>query len=421
MNKRILKSSLFYIAALAFVLNSCVKGEFDEPPVNIPKVDFDATMTIADLLVNYPGNPMLINDTVIISGIVTANDESGNLYKKFVIQDETAGIEVDVDQSALYTDFRVGQKVFIKCIGMYIGKYNNLPQLGYIYGTQIGRLPAALMKDHFFLDSLPGKAPEPRLITFDDMDQTLVNTLVKFENVTFSNAGDNWAPTDGYGEISVEGQDPNNFIIRTSNYANFASRTVPSGTGTVQGILSVFGTTYQLTLRDTADIIGFKNVTTFLNEPFTASLGEFIPQSVTGDQVWHFDASYGAVMSGYFSGASHANEDWLISPAINLTSAASGILKFSHAINKGDINNVQTNHTVWISKNYTSGAPSTGTWEKLTVPNYPPGNNWTFVSSGDVVIPAAYLGQANVRIAFKYLCSDSESASWEIKSVKVTE
>jgi hypothetical protein len=421
MNKNKILSVLFLLSAIAFSFTACVKGEFDEPPINIPSVDFNANTTIAELLLSHPGTLDSINDTIIISGIVTANDESGNLYKKIVIQDATAGIEIDLDQTSLYADYRIGQRVFVKCYGMYIGKYNGLPQLGYIYQGKIGRLPATLMKNHLFLDSLPGKPVEPLVVTENGLDITMVNKLVRFEGVSFTNAGDPWAPTDGYGEHGFEGGDANTFIVRTSNYANFASLSVPSGSGTIQGILSIFGDTYQLTIRDTNDIIGFKNTKTFFSETFGTSLGGFTSQSLVGTQAWKFDASYGATISGFASGASHANEDWLISPAIDLTGAATGILKFSHAINKGNVANVSTNHTVWISKNYSSGAPSTATWEQLTVPTYPPGNNWTFINSGEVVIPAAYLGQTNVRIAFKYLCSDSESATWEIKNVKVTE
>lgn len=421
MTARKILSALFLLAAFAFSFTSCVKGELDDPPINIPTVNFTANSTIAQLMIRFPGSADSINDTVIITGIVTANDESGNLYKKVVIQDETAGIELALDQSGLYADLRVGQRVYVKCYGMYIGKYNGLPQLGYIYNNSIGRLPAAYIKNHIFLDSLPGKAPEPLVVSVDDLDITMVNKLVRIENVSFANSGDTWAPDDDYGEQPLEGIDEGDFIVRTSNFANFASLTVPGGAGTIQGILSVFGSTYQLSIRDTNDIIGFKNISTLFSEPFTSGLGGFTTQSIIGTQAWKFDASYGATMSGFASGASHQNEDWLISPAIDMTSAGSGILKFSHAINKGTVANVKTNHTVWISKNYSSGAPSTATWEQLTVPGYPAGNSWTFVSSGDVIIPASYLGQGNVRIAFKYLCSDSESATWEIKNVKVTE
>jgi len=422
MNRKNVFTVIVLFAALAVTISSCVKGEFDEPPINIPKVDFKANSTIAQLLVKFPGSIDSINDTVIISGIVTANDESGNLYKKIVIQDETAGIEIDMDQTSLYADYRIGQRVFVKCFGMYIGKYNGLPQLGYIYEGKIGRLPATFIKNHIFLDSLPGKAVEPMVVSPTNLNLSMVNKLVRMENVSFTNAGDTWAPEDDYGEHGLEGgPDPDVFIVRTSSYANFAGLEVPSGSGTIQGILSIFGETFQLTIRDTGDIIGFKNIQTFFSESFSSSLGGFTAVSVTGAQGWVHDSQYGAKMTGYSAGANNENEDWLISPAIDMTGATGGLLRFSHAINKGNVANVATNHTVWISKNYSSGAPSTAEWEKLTVPGYPPGNNWTFISSGDVMIPSSYWGQTNVRIAFKYLCSNSESATWEIKNVKVTE
>lgn len=421
MNTKNILSILFVLATLAFSMTSCVKGEFDEPPINIPKVTFPKNATIAELLLKYPGTCDSVKDTVVISGIVTANDESGNLYKKIVIQDETAGLEIELDQTSLYIDYRVGQRVFIKCQGMYMGRYNGLPQLGSIYNGKIGRLPAVYIKDHIFNDSLPGAAPTPLVVTPTALNLSMVNKLVRLENVALADAGLTWAASDATTDRSLEGG-PTSFVIRTSNYANFAGITIPSGNGNIQGILSLYNSTYQLTIRDTNDITGFKNVKILFTESFETSLGGFAGQSLVGDQVWGHDASFKcAKMSGFAASASHQNEDWLISSAINMSGISTGVLRFSHAINKGDIANVQSNHTVWISKDYTSGAPSTGTWEKLTVPTYPAGNNWSFVNSGEVAIPSAYLGQANVRIAFKYLCSDTESATWEIQNLKITE
>ena len=46
----------------------------------------------------------------------------------------------------------------------------------------------------------------------------------------------------------------NNIILRTSGYASFAQLQTPAAMGNVKGIYSVFGTTKQLVIRDTADI-----------------------------------------------------------------------------------------------------------------------------------------------------------------------
>lgn len=150
------------------------------------------------------------------------------------------------------------------------------------------------------------------------------------------------------------------------------------------------------------------------------SFNKFTAFSVAGDQVWTFSSSYGAVMTGFASSASHANEDWFISPAINLAGKTSGTLSFDHARGPAGSINVGVTagyYTVWVSNDYSTGAPSTGNWTQVTGINYGTAA-WGYVSSGALTIPVANL-KANTRIAFKYLCTDTESATWEIKNVIV--
>lgn len=153
-----------------------------------------------------------------------------------------------------------------------------------------------------------------------------------------------------------------------------------------------------------------------LNVPFTSGLGGFEVFSIKGAQEWMSDATYGAKMSGYADGSSHANEDWLVSPALNLAGKSRVVLTFDHAINKGDLANLTTNHTLWITDEYTDTTPTDAIWEQVEITTYPDGQSWTYVSSGEIVIPAEYL-KDNVRIAFKYMCSDNESATWEIRDL----
>ena len=155
-----------------------------------------------------------------------------------------------------------------------------------------------------------------------------------------------------------------------------------------------------------------------LSISFTSGLGDFTAYSVSGEQVWSSDKTYGAKMSGFANSASHANEDWLISPALDLSGKVSVSINFEHAINKGDVNNLTTNHTLWMSTNYNGGDPTTATWTQVEITSYPDGKSWTYVPSGQIVVPAEFCA-ANARFAFKYLCSDAESATWEIKNLVV--
>jgi hypothetical protein len=150
------------------------------------------------------------------------------------------------------------------------------------------------------------------------------------------------------------------------------------------------------------------------------SFDKFTAYSVTGEQVWTFSSSYGAVMTGYLSGTSYANEDWLISPAIDLTGKTNAKLSFEHARGPAGSINVGVSegyYTVWVSNNFNSGAPSTATWTEVTGVTHGTAA-WGYVSSGQLAIPTANLAP-NARIAFKYLSIDGASATWEIKNVLV--
>lgn len=151
----------------------------------------------------------------------------------------------------------------------------------------------------------------------------------------------------------------------------------------------------------------------YFYEAFDSNLGNFTTDDKLGAQKWIFSNSGYALASGFANGISNANEDWLISPSIDLTGKTSAKLSFDYTINKGLVANLKTNHTLWMS------ADNGTTWEQITIPVYPTGANWTFVNSGNIVIPEKYLGISSFKFAFKYLCSATESASWEIKNVTV--
>ncbi|AWH86829.1 hypothetical protein HYN59_17695 [Flavobacterium album] len=162
--------------------------------------------------------------------------------------------------------------------------------------------------------------------------------------------------------------------------------------------------------------------TTILDETLLTqqSFNTFTAVSVTGTQTWNFSAQYGAVCSGYSGGQSFANEDWLISSPMNLLQANNAQLSFSHTRGPGALVNAgldQGWYEAFATANYT-GNPATTQWVDLGL-NQSIANAWDYVSSGGLVIPAA-AKSANSRIAFRYKSSASQSATWEIKNVKVT-
>ena len=148
-----------------------------------------------------------------------------------------------------------------------------------------------------------------------------------------------------------------------------------------------------------------------------ASFDKFTAVSVSGAQAWTFDAKYGAKMSGFADNTTHPNEDWFITPALNLAGKSNVILTFNHAFGPAaqvpNTDAKKAQYTIWVSNDF-NGDVKAATWTELKGMVYGD-TGWGYVSSGDIIIPAENL-KANCRIAWKYVCEDV-SATWEIKEV----
>lgn len=157
-----------------------------------------------------------------------------------------------------------------------------------------------------------------------------------------------------------------------------------------------------------------------LDQSFTNSLGNFTSVSASGSLKWYNDFS-SAMITGYqdFNGdgqkENQAGVTYLVSPEIDLAGVENAYITINHAINfeRSDIN---TNNTILISKDY-SGDVNTATWEPLTYNTDGLNSSYDFYEKS-VNIPTSYMG-SKVVIALRHTCTESQSSTWEVKSLKV--
>ena len=122
-------------------------------------------------------------------------------------------------------------------------------------------------------------------------------------------------------------------------------------------------------------------------------------------------------VSGNFNKVNYENEDWLVSPAINLSGVNNASLQFDHA---GKVFGAPfTDMTVWVSTNFNGSDVAAASWTQVTIPTYMTGTDWNFVNSGAISL-AGFNNQPSVFVAFKYTSSATLSGTWEIKNMKIT-
>ena len=158
-----------------------------------------------------------------------------------------------------------------------------------------------------------------------------------------------------------------------------------------------------------------EDITVLLFEDFNESLGVFTTYSAYGEQVWH-QASYQGItyanMNGYANGVANANEDWLISPAINKTGFSDVFVKFSTAM-KFEWMPLR----VMISTNYNGqSALNNYDWQDITgLFNYSTGN-YEWVESGRISVG---IPSNTFYLAYVYTSNTTNAPSWEIDFVSI--
>ena len=129
-NRSYLMNSLLLLLTAGLFFTSC-KRKFDAPPApGDPNITANTTIRDLKALHTTPGAIDVINTDIIISGIVVANDKTGNIYKELYIQDSTGGIALQLDATNMYTTYPVGRRVFVYAKGLALSDYNRQVQLG---------------------------------------------------------------------------------------------------------------------------------------------------------------------------------------------------------------------------------------------------------------------------------------------------
>lgn len=438
------------VALIGLTLASCER-KYDAPLLTEPKVEIgeEGMITIAkykEIFANVPAEGKMIEEDFAIRAVVVGNDISGNIYKQIYVEDATGGLSIGIDQNNIANDYPVGQEVVIKLQGLAATSYGGAIQLGMDNkNPKNTRIPYEIAKQHLLKNKWPdAKKAMPKVTTIGSITDAMIGTLIQLEDVYFEKGGElNYADQELNAVNRIlKDKSGKSLYVRNSKYATFANDKLPKGNGTVVGILSKFGSDYQLFLRSADDCFGFSGKepetsggttptpdqpstgAVIYSEDFAKDLGKMTPFSIEGAQTWKINTQYkNANISGFADGKNNANEDWLVTPAFDLTAAKSASISFDHTISQGktkvvDPAKMKVEQTIWVSSNF-NGDVKSAQWEQLTIPTWPSGKDWTTVKSGDIALPASMLGKANVVIAFKYISSAEHSSTWQLKNVAV--
>ncbi len=265
----------------AAALTSC-GDDFVSPPMVVPSATIEANTSILDLKTAYWASDrnyvktIGLNDAgehTIIKGRVVSSDETGNIFKSVIIYDGSAALNLSINAYDLYQTYQFGQEVVIDVTELNIGGYNGLMQLGgegtYNNAPSMTFMDSEVFAAHaqvdglanpLLVDTIPATIPD--ILAAKQSTEGLIlwqSRLVRFDNVRWDAPGKPYAEGTSSTNRYIIDESGNQLLVRNSAYASFKNELLPQGYGSVTGILSYYGTDWQLMLIDSNGCQNFED------------------------------------------------------------------------------------------------------------------------------------------------------------------
>ncbi|MCB7481746.1 DUF5689 domain-containing protein [Christiangramia sediminis] len=446
---------------MVFSLLGCVKtDDFEMPALEITEIEIEGDLTnIAAVKGNFNFETEAIytfRDTdTWFEAYVISSDAGGNFYKELIVQDKasnpTSGIHLLLDHNSLFDTFNFGRKIYVKLDGLSLWYNNGVLQLGIQNRGDVMSIPNSLIDDHIIRSEITSEIV-PLHIEISEFNPDLKNLYVRIqdiqfdrnlvkENQVFSFASN---PADQYdGERQLEScETGETVLLSTSTFSNFKSLLIPSGSGSVEGILSrdFYDEHYVIIVNspDALEMTGERCDTEYLDCGSDSNEGSKIIfeenfEGVTSNTTlnsrgWtNINVSGGEVkfkpmlssgnrilrISAYNTNESPL-EAWLVTPAVDLNNSVNEILSFDirSSFDKGLI------LEVFITQEY-SGDPRTTEWTELdaNIPLGPSSSNSTIFKNSKIDISCL---DGKVWVGFRYLGSTyDKTTTYDLDNIRI--
>jgi len=426
------------------ILAEIQAGTLDEVSIAEAKMMYDSSEEL----------PFEVDTDIVIKGYVSSSDRTGNFYKEIYIQDNfenpTTAIKVIINQTDLYNKFNKGREVYIKLKDLLIGEErigNGVITIGGgsetdQYGTTVtslglNQVNAKMFRSPTTMDIVPLN------VSFGDISEGHVGLFVQIDGVEFEDDLDGKRYFDPIEDFDTQrtmqsctGFDYSNFVLETSSFSDFKNELLPTGNGSIAGIIAkdYFGEMLLMTLNSTDDV-NFDGSRCSLLSPddFEEIMGEDFNTSTNyadldtpgwtnfaeeGSNVWRervYSGNGYAEFSSYNSG-DDSNIGWLVSPGIDLDAQGSEFLNFKMA--QHHLDSDENTIEVFVSTDFDGSDVLAATWEPISATLPTQSSSWyDFIDSGLINL-SNYSG--TLYVAFKVVGDgDDLTAGYQLDDFSV--
>ena len=378
-----------------------------------------------------------IASEIAVKGYVSSSDATGNFYKEFFIQDAaedaTSAIKISLNQVDSYNQFNMGREVYIYLKDLYLGEANGGDGVYTIGGAmnsdgEVEALTANEVPMYLFRSDNSYTIVPKAVSALSSNDVGIFVTLNDVEFTTSGVGQPYVSPTDDYDtQRTIQrctGFNYSTFLMETSAFASFKNEILPSGGGSISGVVSkdYYGDNLVLALNTSDDVLmdgsrcellDINDFTEIISEDFQSAIHNtnldfpgWTNFAEEGGWVWRERVYSG---NGYTEFSTYNSPDdvniaWLISPGVDLDAQENEFLNFKMAQHhlQSDLNTAE----VFISTNFDGSNVLGATWIPVSANLPSQSNSWyQFVDSGLIDL-SSYSG--TLHVAFKVTGSGTD-------------
>jgi len=250
------------------------------------------TWSLSQVRALYQGTDVTITEKVVVQATVISNylhiDEGGlNNYtsmKAIVVSDQEAGIQLFCAENN--TVFKPGDRVEIQLQGQTLSVYNNGP-------LQVNGIPLSKIAKVGTETFAAKEISAAQLLTgdYESMYVAIPSVQVIDEDLNKT-----FVVGSAHTSIGMIAQSEETFDVFSSKYASFKDVTVPSGSGVLKGIASVYDGRYQISFARETDWEGLTQERFYTSPTFALHTTE---KEISGEE-------------GQFTVSIAGNVDWTV-------------------------------------------------------------------------------------------------------------
>lgn len=228
--------NIFALLCCLLILVGCTssKLEYDNPQNSV---------SIAYLKSLCHSTSHYIDEDIVISGRVTANDWLGEYYKSIVIEDNSGGIEIAIDRHSIYNDIPIDCRITVLCCGLALGRSGGKIELGMRPTGEysVDNIDGSLLDNFIIVDKSPQKSEITKL-TIDQIETRHISCTVQIEGLQITEPHcDTWCENLSDKGIDTEhiatDKSGRQLKIRVRGGCEYANAPIPKGRFTVCGII----------------------------------------------------------------------------------------------------------------------------------------------------------------------------------------